>query len=74
MSVLSKNRNVMTGIFIEQKLIFKFRKPKRIMGLKEHQEGFKLSNYLEWWSSVAAVRKRLLSTLVVQLKRRLESP
>ena len=38
------------------KLILKSEKLKRSMGLKEHHDGFKLVNYLEWWSAVAFVR------------------
>ena len=40
----------------EMKLILKSGKPKRLMGLKIHQDGFKLTNSLEWWSVVASVR------------------
>ena len=29
---------------------------KRLMGLKEHRDGFKLANVLEWHSVVASVR------------------
>ena len=40
----------------EMKLVFKSRKPKRLMGLKTHQGGFKPTISLAWWSVGAFVR------------------
>ena len=43
-------------------LILKFRKPKKPMGMKEQQHGFKPTNSLELQNAKAFVRKRLIST------------
>ena len=34
------------------KLVLKFKKPKMLMGLKVHQDGFKSIDYQEWRSAV----------------------
>ena len=36
----------------ELKLIIEFGRPKRVMGLKVHQDGFKVVNFLEWPSAL----------------------
>lgn len=33
-----------------------------LMGLKVHHDGVKLANFLEWWSAIASLKKRLMST------------
>lgn len=38
------------------KLILKYAKPKKLMGLKVHHDDFKPSNFLEWQSAVTPVR------------------
>ena len=38
------------------KLILKSGKPKRLIGLKVHHDGFKPANSLEWWIVGASVR------------------
>ena len=43
-------------ITYEMKYILKSKKPKRLMGLKVHQDGFKHVNSLEWQSVVASTR------------------
>ena len=51
-----------TGSYNEMKLILKFGKPKKLMGLKTHHDDFKPSNFLEWPSVVASTQQRLMST------------
>jgi hypothetical protein len=40
----------------EMRLNLKFVKPKRLMGLKVHHDGYKPTNSLEWWSAIAFMR------------------
>ena len=46
----------------EMKLIFKFGKQKKLMVLNVHHDGFKPTNFLEWWSVVVYVIQRPMST------------
>jgi len=54
---------------------YKFGMQKRLMGLKVHDDGCKVANFLEWQSSVASMRSIETNVNVVaHLKQRLEAP
>ena len=40
----------------EMESLLKFAKPKRLMGLEVHQDGFQSANSLQWQNAVASVR------------------
>ena len=58
----------------EMKLIFKSTKPRRLVGLNAHQDGFKPVNFVEWPECASLHEIEVNVNLLVYLKNRLEAP
>ena len=56
------------------KLVLKSRNMRRLMGLKVHHNGFKLTNFLRVAECDSLRKIEVDGNLVVQLKERLEAP